>query len=333
MRQALITLALVAGAIVPATSAGGLSAEPQDEPAGGIGIRLVDAPVVTAENPRANVYIIDHVAPGTVIERRVEVSNGTDELATVTVYPAAAQIGDGNFVGEPEDTPNELSGWIAVSPPAPELAPGEKAEVDVEIDVPADATVGEHYGVIWAEVTDAPEGGGVTAVTRVGIRIYLSVGEGGVPPSHFTIGELTASRTPDGLPIVEATVTNTGERALDMTAQVSLSDGPGGVLAGPFTANPVTTLGIGESAPVNVELDRLLPHGPWRAEVTVTSGLEERTVEAELTFPAPGETSEATVDEGVPPTIVFAAAIIAALGAAIVAVAIVRKRSRASPQS
>ncbi|MFW7413884.1 hypothetical protein [Demequina sp. SO4-18] len=329
----MIALALAAGALVPAAGAWGVAAESQDEPSGGVGIRLVDAPVATAENPRANVYIIDHVAPGTVIERRVEVSNSTGESTIVTVYPAAAQIADGNFVGEPEATQNELSSWIAVSPSAPELASGEQAEVDVEIDVPADATVGEHYGVIWAEVTDAPESGGVTAVTRVGIRIYLSVGEGTAPVSDFTIGGLTASRTDDGSPSVEATVTNSGERALDLTAQVSLSDGPGGVSAGPFSTEPVTTLGIGESAPMRVDLDPLLPNGPWRADVTVTSGLEERSIEAELTFPEAGATAEATVDDGVPLVVVIAIVVLAALAAVIGAIVFARKRSQASLQA
>ncbi|MFW2512351.1 hypothetical protein ACNI3K_01070 [Demequina sp. SO4-13] len=309
-----------------------MTAGSQDEPAGGIGIRLLDAPVATADNPRANVYIIDHVAPGTVIERRVEVSNGTNESTTVTVYPAAAQISGGSFVGEPEDAPNELSSWIDVSPSAPELEAGERAEVDLKIAVPTGATRGEHYGVIWAEVSDVPEGGGVTAVTRVGIRIYLSVGEGGVPPSDFTVDGLTASRTEDGSPSLEATVTNTGERALDLTAEVSLSDGPGGVSAGPFSTDPVTTLGIGESAPVTVALDPLLPNGPWHAELTVTSGLEERSIEADLTFPEPGGVAEATIDEGVSHlfVILVIAAALAVLAAAIVAITIARKRSRAS---
>ena len=51
------------------------------------------------------------------------------------------------------------------------------------IAVPRDAAPGERYGVVWAEVrAAAPAAGGITQVSRVGIRIYLSVGPGGRPP-------------------------------------------------------------------------------------------------------------------------------------------------------
>ena len=50
-------------------------ARPSGSAAGGIGLRLVDAPATARDDPRAQVYIVDHLAPGTVIHRRIEVSN------------------------------------------------------------------------------------------------------------------------------------------------------------------------------------------------------------------------------------------------------------------
>src|SRR5688572_30162225 len=41
------------------------------EATGSIGIRLVDAPVTARDDPRAQIYIVDHLAPGTVITRRI----------------------------------------------------------------------------------------------------------------------------------------------------------------------------------------------------------------------------------------------------------------------
>jgi hypothetical protein len=51
--------------------------------AGTIGVRLLDAPVTAGDDPRARVYIVDHLAPGTVIHRRIEVSNTTSSITQV----------------------------------------------------------------------------------------------------------------------------------------------------------------------------------------------------------------------------------------------------------
>jgi len=286
VNRLLIAVALVAGLVLsPSTSASATAASTSEKPPPGVGIRLVDAPVATAGDPRGRVYIIDHVAPGSVIERRVEVSNGTDSTKQIAVYPAAAEIRGDAFTGARGRTQNELSRWVTVRPTEPVLAPDERAMVDLAIDVPGDASRGERYGVVWAEMTTPAQDGGVTQVSRVGVRIYLSVGPGGAPVSDFEVTSLTPARTDDGIPLVQATVLNTGRRALDFTGKLRLDDGPGGLSAGPFEADLGTTLGIGDTAPVSVLLDEALPNGPWRAHLTVTSGLEKRTAEATITFP------------------------------------------------
>lgn len=299
VHRLLVASTLIAGLVLSlATSASASLASSPDDPPPGIGIRLVDAPVATADDPRARVYIIDHVLPGTLIKRRVEVSNGTDSTQQIAVYPAAAQILGGTFTGAQGRTENELSRWVTVQAKRPELAPDDLTTVDVTIDVPSDASRGERYGVVWAEMTTPPKDGGVTQVSRVGVRIYLSVGAGGAPPSDFEITSLTPVRTDEGAPLVRATVRNTGRRALDLTGELKLDDGPGGLSAGPFEADPGTTLGIGDTAPVSVLLDQALPTGPWRARMTVVSGLEERTARATITFPETPGAAPAVPVEG-----------------------------------
>lgn len=311
MNPRLIALALATGLFLgPVANASAVGAPHSDKPSPGVGIRLVDAPVATAEDPRAGAYIIDHVSPGAVIDRRVEVSNGTDATRRIAVYPAAAQIHAGAFMGAQGRTQNELSGWVTVRPAEPELAPGERIMVDVTIDVPRDASRGERYGVVWAEMTTPAESGGMTQVSRVGIRIYLSVGPGGAPPSDFEVTALTAVRTEDGLPLVRATVRNTGQRAHDFIGELRLEDGPVGLSAGPFEADTGTTVGIGDTAPVTVVLDKELPNGPWRAHMAITSGLERRTVEATITFPetaGPAPAVPVTDKHGTPWGIIAAA--------------------------
>lgn len=331
MNPGLIAVALVAGLLLsPVGSAPAAGAPYSDRPSPGVGIRLVDAPVASAEDPRARVYIIDQVSPGAVIERRVEVSNGTDTTRRIAVYPAAAQIHAGTFMGAQGRTQNELSRWVTVRPADPELAPDARIMVDVAIDVPGDASSGERYGVVWAEMTTPARNGGMTQVSRVGIRIYLFVGPGGAPPSDFEVTSLTTVRTEDGLPLVQASVRNTGQRALDLTGELGLEDGPGGLSAGPFEADAGTTLGIGDTAPVTVVLDEELPDGPWRAHMTITSGLERRTVEATITFPEAAGSAPATpvTEAQDTPWWIIAAALVLALLLVLALVLILLARRR-----
>ena len=272
----LVVLVLIAVAAAPASAAA----------AGGIGLRLLDAPVT--DDPRARLYIVDHLSPGTVIHRRIELSNTSNETTHVVLYAAAASIENGSFLGAEGDTPNELSTWTSVSSPAVDVAPNGSVTPTVTIDVPADAPPGEHYGVIWAEARSADSGGGIVQVNRVGIRIYLSVGPGGAPAPDFTVDSITAQRSESGQPMILATVHNIGGRALDLNGRLKLADGPGGLIAGPFPASLGTTLAIGATGSVTILLDDRLPAGPWDAQITLTSGLLERSAHGWITFPAVG---------------------------------------------
>lgn len=252
-----------------------------------VGIRIVDAPTNRADDPRARQYIVDHLAPGTTITRRVEVSNDTTETQAVKLYAAAASIENGNFRFGDGRAANDLTTWTTVEPATVSPAAGAKSLATVRIAVPADASPGERYAVVWAELPAAtPPGGGISAVNRVGVRIYLSVGGGNEPASDFGITAFEARRDADGNPVVAATVHNTGGRAVDLSGELRLTNGPGGLSAGPFEARLGTTLGVGQTEPVLVTLDRAIPAGPWDAHIVLRSGLTEREATAKVTFPA-----------------------------------------------
>jgi hypothetical protein len=297
-RRSLAALALVAAVAAPASaSPAAADASSPDSVAGSIGLRLLDVPANAAGDPRARIYIVDHVAPGAVIHRRIEVSNTTASAAQVSVYPAAATIAKSSFLGAAGHSANELSTWTAVRPGTLSVPAGSHLPATLTVAVPRDAAPGERYGVVWAEVRSAPIGGsGVTEINRVGIRIYLSIGPGGPPASNFTITALTGQRSSDGRPRVLATVHNTGGRALDMNGTLRLLAGPGGLTAGPFPAALGTTLGVGDTEPVTIVLDKRLPAGPWDARITLRSGLLTRGARAVITFPATGASPPVVTD-------------------------------------
>lgn len=283
----LLMLAFVQAAGVN-SAAGHGAPSPQDPAAGrAIGIKLLDAPESRRADPRAHAYIVDHLAPGSTIERRVEITNKSSAPMHVNVYAAAATIAKGEFAFAPEHTPNELTGWTSPDTADLELAAYETARVRTTIQVPGDATAGERYGVIWAQ-TSAPtdRSHNLTMLGRVGVRMYIDVGPGGEPPSDFRIERLYPTRAPDGRGEVRARIHNTGGRALDISGALSLVDGPGGRHAGPFSvAKTGTTLAPGDLAEAVVPLDAPLPDGPWTVELTLRSGLVEHTTRATITFP------------------------------------------------
>ena len=280
MRRAPLILLLMAGALAPAI---GVSAQEK----GGVGIRLLEAPTAREKDPRALRSIVDHVKPGSSFTRKFEVSNTTSGQRLISIYVAGADVEGGTFVPSDGRTQNELSRWITVDTANADLAAGKSVQPRLTVAVPPTASAGERYAVVWAELPPSdPNAGGIALVNRVGLRVYLSVGAGGEPKTDFVVESLTAGRDAQRRPTVQATVRNTGGRALDLSGNLRLTEGPGGLSAGPFDARLGTTLAIGASAPVLVPLDPSLPDGPWKALIELRSSTTVRTAEATITFPA-----------------------------------------------
>jgi hypothetical protein len=295
---------IIAGALGGVLAIAGAPAavsEDSSQPSSSVGVRIADVPQRLSGDPRAALYIVDHAAPGTRIQRQIEVSTANTSPVTIDLYAGAAAIEDGVFAGAPEDSANELSTWTSINPISLTISAIEPALATVVIDVPLQAPPGEHYAAVWAQ-TQPPDGAstGVAQISRVGIRIYLFVGPGGAPAADFEISDLIAGRSDDSIPFVLASVQNTGGRALDLLGTLTLEDGPGGLTAGPFPVNMSITLGVGESGQVSIPLDPRIPAGPWDAELTLTSGLVERTVRAQLTFPDSGMGSPVPAQESSP---------------------------------
>ncbi len=277
-----LALPLTPAAAAPSPPAG------VGECAPGLGIGLLEVPKATLKDPRARNYVIDSVKPGATFTRTFQVCNGTKEPLPVELYPDSATIQAGSFVLTEGRGTNELTSWMSVTPTALIVPSGKAVVAVVRFTVPDDASAGEQYGGIVAE--SPAIGGGIAVGGRVGIRVYLDVAIGGAPKNDFTIDSLQAVRGKDGTPAVLAKVHNTGARALDMRGSLQLSDGPAGLSAGPFDAKLGTTLAPGDTVPVVVPLDKAIRGGPWKAVISMKSGLLERRAEAPVTFPDAADT-------------------------------------------
>jgi hypothetical protein len=249
------------GQVLAATRPLSASSQPH-----GIGIRLLQAPVSLQNDPRARVYIIDHLNPGTAIQRAIAVSNTTSSPQHVSLYAAGAQVVNDGFIPGPD---NALVGWTSVRPSSVELQPSTSQTAEVTIAVPPTATAGESYAVVWAQVSTP--GNGITEVNRVGIRIYLDVGPGGNPPTAFVLGPISVARMSGGRLVINSSVDNTGQRAIDGSGTLTLKYVGGPLTAGPYRLDRNPTILPHRTGAISVTIPSQLPPGEWAASLTVTA--------------------------------------------------------------
>ncbi|MER5460339.1 peptidase [Streptomyces sp. NPDC002668] len=264
-------------------------AVPAPDGPGRFGVRLVDAPVARRNDPRARIYVVDHLKPGMAIKRRIEVSNKSASPLRIDLYAASALVKDSRFLFGPARTPNELTRWIRVEPGSVNLAARTKSMVDVALTVPRTAQFGERYAVVWAESQALPDARhNVGSIHRVGVRVYLDVGPGGDPLADFVIQKMMGARDEQGRPSVTAVVHSLGRRAMDVTSgQLTLTGGPGGVTAGPFRIPPGTTFAGYQTGTITIPLESRLPDGPWKARLELRSGLALRSATATVMLSMP----------------------------------------------
>jgi hypothetical protein len=294
----------------------------------GVGIRLLDVPIDSEDDPRARSYIVDHMTPGSTIQRRVQIVNNSATTQSVHIYSGAAEIVGAAFTPIDVDE-NDVTRWTSFDQDVLEMDPMESADVLVTVEVPSDAAEGEQYGAVWAEVrSSSGTVDNVVTASRVGIRMYLSVGPGNGPAANFQLGPLGAAITGDGTRVLSVTVSNTGGRAVDLDGTLDLADGPAGLSAGPFHTHDVLTLAPGDSGQLTVRLDDEIPAGPWAAKLEVRSGLVAREMSEEILFSTARQTQKEW-EFGLP--LMLAAGTLALGVAAGVFVAERRRRRRTGP--
>lgn len=270
--RALVAASIVLGSIVGGYVAPAAAAVPTAPaaPVGRLGIQLLDPPNTT-HDPRASVYIVDHLKTGMTITRQVRVSNMSPSTADVSIYAAAASISGGQFRFGAGRAANDLTSWTSVTPSSQSLAPGASVDAQVTVSVPDQTTSGERYAVVWAQLAAPAVAGHVREINRVGVRMYLDI-DGNLRPANFTIGDLSAARDDSGRPMVTAQVRNTGGVAVDVLGTAALSDGPGGLQTPAARTDETVNLAPGQHQSVSVHFDATVPGGRWLVTVKLASG-------------------------------------------------------------
>jgi hypothetical protein len=241
-------------------------ADPAPDPAAAITWAL--QPAVEGA-PDGRVSLRHRVDPGASVDESLALSNFSAQAATFAVYASDGTVGgDGSFdlipageestgggawvaLGAVEGGAPRDDGGFAVSVPA-----GESIVFPVRIEVPADATPGDHPAGIVAELLpDAASE--VQLASRVGVRVHLRVSgdiEAGVRPEAVQATyEPSWNPFAPGTLVVRYDLANTGNVRLGAEAVVGAA-GPFGLLSDESPLLAQRELLPGQSSPAEVRM-------------------------------------------------------------------------------
>ncbi len=201
-------------------------------------------------------YDLD-LPPGASVVDYVGVSNLSTENLELAVYASDARTtAGGGFDLLPADQPaTDVGSWVRFDQPSVVVPPRARVDIPFRLQIPANATPGDHPGGIVASLR-APgdaEGGRVAVDRRVGARIYLRVAGPLAPALQVDDTAVTYQGSLSPVAAGEAgiayTVRNTGN--VRLAGDVRLR------VAGPFGVGARTTRleGIPELLP-GAELQR-----------------------------------------------------------------------------
>ncbi|MFF2370430.1 DUF916 domain-containing protein [Agromyces sp. NPDC058110] len=311
-----VAAALAAALAAPTAPA---SAEEADGPEVTWGVRTADTSWGDGRENYA--YAVD---AGETVEDALIIANHDVVPIELDVYAADAfTTADGLLdVATRDVRPRELGAWAVPAVDRVTVQPGEAVEVPFTITVPPNATPGDHAGGILTALADPEVDSGLTVDRRLGIRIHLRVGGELAPALAIDDLHVDYAGTPNpfgtGAATVTYTVRNSGNTRLAATQDVALT--------GPFGMLPVAAAGVaevpellpGETWPVEVQVEGVVPAFVLTAAVTLDP------VSPTDTSPAPTTVVESSSTAAVPWTLLLLVLLVAA--AIVVWVRLARRR-------
>jgi dihydroorotate dehydrogenase (fumarate) len=255
------------------------------------------------------------VEPGQVINDEYLVSNSGSTPADITVYATDAyNLENGDFgLLESNLSPVDVGTWVTFDGGLQRLSltltPGESKVIPFTVNVPADASPGDHAGgLIISSLTDS---GQVKLDRRIATRLYLRV-KGDVA-ALMTVSSISAHYEPSLNPFtgtvhITYTLTNNGNVSLGANSAASVKGIFGIPLSG-VMRNDIPEMLPGTSRSMTVEVEGV---GQWvylNPTVSIAATIDEDAINPGA---LPG--AERDVLLFVPP---FALLILAALGVGI----------------
>ncbi|MCU0311222.1 MAG: DUF916 domain-containing protein [Acidimicrobiales bacterium] len=231
-------------------------------------------------------FFVYNLDPGGSLKDSVTVTNSTDAPITFFLYASDVQENpDGAFaLGNPDDPTSDVGAWVELPTDKITVPPQTAANIPFSLNVPTDATPGDHAGGIVAlnEAVRAGDEGGdpdsnvnVAGRDGVGARIYLRVKgpvEAGLAVSSVSLSTSSSTGFRFGAPAagsVSYRIVNTGNVRVSPTATARV-EGLFGLGAQTLEPRALPELLPGASVEITEPVDSLPPLGLLTASVDVT---------------------------------------------------------------
>ncbi|MFH0820502.1 MAG: DUF916 domain-containing protein [Candidatus Peregrinibacteria bacterium] len=177
---------------------------------------------------RTESWFVYTLNPGESKQDELLVENNTDESVNLLLYPAdSTPSTDGGFALEQfVESRDGVGKWVTLSQEEITLAPREQKLVPFTISIPAEPTpdVGEHTGGILIQRVEPPsESGGIRLLTRVGVRIYVTIP--GIIQESLEIDKVTVEVDEErNVIVVTTSVKNTGNVSQNVAIKNEVSN-------------------------------------------------------------------------------------------------------------
>lgn len=229
-----------------------------------------DGTVAAGERPN----LTYEVSPGGRVDDVVTLFNFSNVQLTFAVYATDGfNNDDGSFNLLPADEdPTGVGTWVTIAVDSVTLEAGQQAVLPITIDVPVDASPGDHVGAVLATSTafgTGPDNATVTLDRRTGTRLNVRVA--GQLRSELTVEDIdvdydAAPNPLAGAAQVRFTIVNRGNVRMAGRESVSVA-GPFGLFRTSLEPVDIPELLPGERIEVTRQLDDVTATGLLFAEV------------------------------------------------------------------
>ena len=277
------------------------------------GIRPTKAYV---DNPESFGYFVHSLAPGAVLSDEALVMNSGDEPLALNLYAADATTatnGGTAFANEGQEG-NGVASWLSLSLSEIALEPGEEMVVPFTINVPSDASPGQHVAGLVVEAVPGGEapassGGDTQFTVRIGRRVGVAVMID-VPGPHVAGLDITGIRLKEQADNQGATfeiaVRNTGNVFVRGEGSLVIKDQEGTELAS--APIKMDTVLAGDLTQFQVPTRIRMADGSYllsaaleyeAGKMAVLEGVEVKVRDGQPQSPEEGESSQAGLAPGV----------------------------------
>jgi hypothetical protein len=170
------------------------------------------------DNPRSSSIFVHEIEPGNQVKDAVLVSNNSGISKNIIIYPTDAQVSSGGaFACEQKaDELNQEGGWIKLEKKELQLKSNSSESIGFTINVPKDASVGEHNACIAIQAIEAPAKSDINGVTlsfRSAIRVAVTVP--GEYDKQLSFESLNIKHKNSSTMLVTQSLKNSGNVSLD----------------------------------------------------------------------------------------------------------------------